>query len=107
MTQTYLIKTEFIEGDFTPVLARYGNDRLALVLSDVDDPYGDLRASVNLPDHEPTSPEHIFIKDYAENEGLLEALVASGIVSEPERFVTSGFVSIPECKVLIETPSTP
>jgi len=33
----------------------------------------------------------VIIKDYSENEGILEALVEAGIVSEPTRFVRVGY----------------
>jgi hypothetical protein len=56
-------------------------------------------ASVNLPD-EKLENDEIAIKNYSENKGILEALIEAKIVSEPLRFVQSGFVSIPICKLL-------
>lgn len=46
--------------------------------------------------------KHVAIKNYSENEGILEVLVAEGIVSEPVQYVQSGFVSIPVCELLVE-----
>jgi hypothetical protein len=35
------------------------------------------------------------IKDYSENEGLLDRLIESQIVQPPHRYVESGFVNLP------------
>jgi hypothetical protein len=42
----------------------------------------------------------IAIKAYSENTGILEFLMKHGIVSKPIRFIPSGFVQIPICKML-------
>lgn len=42
----------------------------------------------------------MFIKDYSENEGLLKQLVDKGFVQEIGATVRSGFVEIPEVKLL-------
>lgn len=55
------------------------NGRLALELVDADDGLPVARATVNIPDVE-LNPGEVVIKNYAENEGLLEVLVAAGIV---------------------------
>ena len=49
-------------------------------------------------------PDEIAIKDYSENEGILDVLVQAGIVSKPHRQVQSGYVTIPVCKLLITQP---
>jgi hypothetical protein len=41
------------------------------------------------------------IKDYSENEGMLEALEEAGIVKFAYKDVQVGFVTIPICKLLI------
>ena len=43
----------------------------------------------------------VAIKDYSENEGMLKVMMDAGIVSAPVRYVESGFVRIPVCKLLI------
>jgi hypothetical protein len=45
---------------------------------------------------------HIAIKDYSENEGILAWLIENKIVSKPVRFVGSGYVEIPICKLLVD-----
>ena len=52
----------------------------ALLLMSVDEPgIAYCRASVNLPEID-TPPNHMWIKTWAENEGVLEALIESGAV---------------------------
>lgn len=42
----------------------------------------------------------VFIKDYSENEGLLAQLVEKGLVQEIGATVKSGYVEIPEVKLI-------
>lgn len=42
----------------------------------------------------------VAIKDYSENQGILEALVDAGIVEEPHRYEFSGMALIPVCKLI-------
>ena len=43
------------------------------------------------------------IKDYSENEGVLKSLIDAGIISEPLYSVTTGFVEVAVCKLLIKS----
>lgn len=45
--------------------------------------------------------DEVAIKDYSENEGMLETLLHYDIISVPIRYEYSGFVEIPVCKILI------
>ena len=45
---------------------------------------------------------YVCIKDYSENEGMLEALMNAGIVSEPISFIQMGFVKVPVCVLLVD-----
>ena len=65
-------------------------------MQNVPTPY--MTASVNVGN---TDPTEVAIKDYSENEGILQAMVEAGIVSEPVRTVKSGFVDIPICRLLV------
>ena len=78
----------------------YNNGRKAIQLIGKEDGEPIATATVNLRD-EPLAPDTVFIKDYSENNGMLATLVKAGIVSEPLRYVLSGFVKIPVCKLLI------
>lgn len=84
-------------------LAKYGNGRTAIQLMDYDDASPVATASVNLPDVEMADDE-VAIKDWSENEGMLSALLDAGIVAPPVRLELSGFVVVPICKFLGETP---
>ena len=79
----------------------YGNNRTAIELIDSEE--GDVIAvcSINLVD-EDLQDDEIAIKDYAENKGMLKALIDASVVSEPIRFVKMGYVEIPICKLLVK-----
>jgi hypothetical protein len=76
---------------------RYGNGRVALSAYDEEGCIAKL--SVNIA-YYPLAEDEIAIKDYSENEGVLEDLIEMGVVSEPLRYVLQGFVHIPICKLL-------
>jgi hypothetical protein len=77
-----------------------GTDRIALPLYAVEDGSPVAVATVNLPELVLAADE-VLIKDYSENEGLLELLVTSGVVSPPLREVQSGYVTLHVCRCLI------
>lgn len=56
-------------------------------------------ATVHLPTID-LAKDEVAIKDYSENEGVLDFLVENGIVSSPVRWVQSGYVKIHICKLL-------
>lgn len=58
-------------------------------------------ASVNI---EPVygAKDLVAIKDYSENEGVLDALIRAGIVSAPIQVVPYNLVEFPICKLLVE-----
>lgn len=39
------------------------------------------------------------IKDWAENEGMVELLVGAGVIAPPHRYVMSGWVTVPVCRL--------
>jgi len=83
-------------------ISRYGvNDRLALQLNDFTNGEVVAEASINLSDF-PLGENEIAIKNHSENEGILQVLVDSKIVSEPKYYVDSGFVTIPVCDINLE-----
>lgn len=90
---------KFLDWDCTVAFAKYGNGRFAIQLFDAETHEPIATASVNLP-FEPLASDEIAIKDYSENEGILDALVKAGVVSTPLRFVESGWVSIPICHLI-------
>ena len=60
-----------------------------------------LVASVNLEDA-PLEPGEMLIKDYSENEGVLDFLVSNGIVGRPKRWFSSGWVTVPVVDLLVK-----
>lgn len=94
---------QFREWTCRVVFDRYCHDnRTAILLVDVEDGSPVATATVNIPDEELTQG-CCFIKDWSENEGMLEALVEAGIVEPTGRRVSIGFVEAIEAKILRTT----
>jgi hypothetical protein len=79
---------------------QYQNKRTALIAVNITTGEELCTCSVNIPEY-PLDEEDIIIKDYSENEGVLDDLITKGIVSEPIDWITSGHVLVPICKLLI------
>lgn len=45
---------------------------------------------------------NVFVKNWSENEGILDVLVREGVLSAPLREIPSGFVSAVECSLNID-----
>lgn len=90
---------KFLGYSCTVQFGEYTNGRTAieLVIKKTGEPM--TVASVNLPYHHLESDE-IAIKNYSENEGVLKALIAANIITQPVRFIATGFVQIPVCKLI-------
>lgn len=80
--------------------ALYSDGSLALVVTDYGTGEHLATATVFL-NHDKPAEGHVFIKDYSENEGVLNCLIDQGIVSKPVREVQAGFVVVHECEVLV------
>lgn len=93
----------FLDWKCTVWKTTYTNGRIALFLTDDTDGEPVATASVNLPEEVISEGEatHTFIKDYSENEGILEVLFDAGYISPVIRSVNSGWIMIPLVKVLI------
>lgn len=89
---------KFKQWNCNVVFLHYHNGRTAIQLTDSVTHEPIAMASVNVDTK--LEDDEICIKDYSENEGMLSAMVNHGIVSEPIRFVQSGFVTIPVCTLL-------
>ena len=87
---------------------KYQNGRVALQLVAIADDMGNevykgapiAMATVNLPEIE-LKDDEVIIKDYSENEGMLEVLEKAGIVKFIGQHAKSGWVTVPICKLLI------
>lgn len=79
---------------------QYSNGSTALVLNDVEDGQLVAKASINIPDL-PLLEGQIVIKNYAENAGMLNALVEAKVVTAPIGTVQTGYEQSPICWLLI------
>lgn len=80
-------------------VGQYTNDRPTIEILEEHPLYGlepYAVASVNIPELN-LEPNEVIIKNYSENEGILEFLLENNIVSSTKRTVSSGFVLLPIC----------
>lgn len=84
--------------DLTPVCSVYGDGSTALVLDNKWD--GEHFATVSVWLGVAPAEGCIWVKNYSENAGMLLALTAAGVLEATGRFTLSGFVSIPEARIL-------
>ncbi len=77
----------------------YSNGRVAIeiIIKKTGEPM--TVASLNLIHHH-LEVDEVAIKNYSENEGVLEALIAANIISQPVRFISTGFIQAPVCKII-------
>lgn len=94
-------RMKFKEWDCEVHLGAYmGSHHPALELIEVGTGEPIAMATTHLPNvHIPKG--YVAIKDYSENSGMLAAMREAGIVDKPHDWVSTGFVSIPICKLLI------
>lgn len=59
------------------------------------------KCTVNLPDDH-LGADEVAVKSYSENEGMVEALMAAGVIEKPYRSIQSGHVQIPVCRLLLD-----
>ena len=95
---------------FVPEISRYNNGRVAVqynILAD-EEPWKSMgmmepacMATINLP-HEHLEEDEVIIKDYSENQGLYDCMLAAGHIGPELRRVSSGFITAPVCKLLLD-----
>ena len=99
MASIKIKSVKFLGQQCNVEFGNYSNGRVAigLVISGTGEPM--TVASINLPFVEMASNE-VAVKNYSENEGILELLIAANIISTPVRFTQSGFIQAPICKII-------
>ena len=97
---TYKLKTPYTEYDVKLQWGKYGNGRKALELVDAENGWPVMTATVNVPEAQLSEGETI-IKNYSENEGVLQFLQKNGIVGPVKREIGVGFVSCPVVDLLV------
>jgi hypothetical protein len=80
-------------------MGAYPNDRKAIELINAKNGEPVLVATINVPEIS-ISEDEVIIKNYSENEGILEVLIQSKIISSPVRTIQTGFITAPICKLL-------
>lgn len=95
---------------FVPKLNAYANGRTAIqyeMLAE-EEPWKSqgwmepaCTATVNLPD-EDLEADEVIIKSYSENQGLYEEMLKANHIGPAIRWVNSGFIEAPVCKLLLE-----
>lgn len=75
----------------------YGDGSLAILL---EEPNGEHVACVSAWLDVPPADGCIWVKDYSENAGVLDQLVEAGVLETTGRQQASGFVVLPEARVL-------
>jgi len=96
-----LKKFEFKGYELGAYLTEYANNKAtAITLVDMEDGCDYAVATINIPELSLPSNQ-VVIKNYSENEGILEKLIAEGVVSEPINIVQTGFVTVPICRLLV------
>ena len=78
----------------TVKLDKYANGRTAIQILDAIDGQTYATATVNI-DHVLLADNEVLIKDYSENEGMLDFLIKNNIVTPTPNGVQSGFVWLP------------
>ncbi|MES2515194.1 MAG: hypothetical protein V4580_13670 [Bacteroidota bacterium] len=80
-------------------MGAYPNDRKAIELINAKNGEPVLVATINVPEVI-INEDEVIIKNYTENEGVLEALIKAKVVSNPIRTIQTGMVTVPICKLL-------
>jgi hypothetical protein len=77
----------------------YPNERKAIELINAKNGEPVLVATINVPEIN-IGVDEVIIKNYSENEGVLESLIKAKIISNPLRTIQTGFITAPICKLL-------
>lgn len=94
-----IIKTKYGEYDVDLVWGTYPSGRKSMKLIDKKEGYPIMIATVDLPVH--LEPDEILIKNWSENEGILEELQRLSIIGEVIEEVPTGFVKAHKVKLLV------
>jgi hypothetical protein len=85
--------------ELTAQFAKYQNGQVAIKLTDNSDGFPYATATVCVEDNLLNEGE-VAIKNYSENEGILESLIEAEVIEVPHAFIQSSFTKIPICKLL-------
>jgi len=80
------------------IITKYADGNAAILLEDASTGEPIATASVNIPEAN-VADGFVIVKDYSENEGMLDALTEAGIVSFTGSYINSGFIEAPLCEL--------
>ena len=92
----YRFKTKHSEYNVIIEKKQYTNGRTAIQLIDKEDGCPVMIATVNIPE-EILEKDEVIIKDYSENEGMLDFLLTNDIVTLTDQVIESGYVRLYVC----------
>lgn len=80
---------------------QYENGRTAIALKEHVTHEIIAKATVNIDEFQ-LPPGDVLIKNWSENEGMVDALIDAGIIDHPHATVATGHVDADLCKLLID-----
>lgn len=90
------LKTKYIDSNVDIIKKTYVNDNICLVAESNGERIATLTANTDLI----LDKNHCCIKDYSENEGVLDALINLNLVKNTGRIIHSGYVDLPIVEIL-------
>lgn len=104
MTATIKIDAKYVQEDSARLIfGRYQDGSIAMLLESAGTGERLCTATVCLTAYgEKPRDGNVFIKDYSENEGVLNALQKAGVVGDVIRSVPAGYATVYECKLLVD-----
>lgn len=100
------LRLKYSQGLMRLQWGRYDNGRVALQLADAETGEPIAKATVNIPEIEIAADE-AFIKNWSENEGMLEALIEAGLVTQTVMAGSSNHVDAPIVRWAVALPEIP
>jgi len=94
-----MVKVKFMDVDCSIEWQQYQQGGVAIQLWCEDGPMG--KATVCMPEY-PLGENQVIIKDYAENAGMLKALVDAGVVKDTGNVAPSGYIVGNVCDLLVK-----
>lgn len=91
------IASKYVQGNFYLTFERYIADQKLCI--NIIDAHGipATRLTINISD--PLEDDEFHVKNWSENDGLLESLVKSGHIIATGKFSETGFVKAPICRL--------
>lgn len=93
-----MLKMKWHRWDCVLQKGRYIDNSIAILLIDEHNggPVGKATVAIQGANHK---DNQIVVKDYSENEGMLDALKGIGLVTNVERWIETGWVKVPVCNI--------